>query len=217
MEQKQIIHIATEVVVISGLAIYFKLKTNSLTTQVEELKKRLITQEQLIEEFKNRLDEQSLFLTKQDKLLTSLMIKQSLQPQAQPQVHYKQKSRSVPKQKVFLDSETDSTYFQEEKHSPSLRPPKIVQQAQRLRPRVEEQLQKTEQPRERQPERPIQKPRQIAPPSVHSENDTAERDEEDLDQELEKELFELQTVEDQKHSDTESEIIEIDTSLKKKA
>ena len=63
----------------------------------------------------------------------------------------------------------------------------------------------------------IQKPRQIAPPSVHSENDTAERDEEDLDQELAKELFELQAVEDQKHSDAESEIIEIDTSLKKKA
>ena len=49
------------------------------------------------------------------------------------------------------------------------------------------------------------------PPSVQSES------EENLDEELANELFELQAVEDQKQSDAESEIIEIDTSLKKKA
>ena len=46
------------------------------------------------------------------------------------------------------------------------------------------------------------------PPSVQSES------EENLDEELANELFELQAVEDQKQSDAESEIIEIDTSLK---
>lgn len=211
MEQKQIIHIATEVVVISGLAIYFKLKTNSLSSQVDELKKRLITQEQLIEEFRNRLDEQSLLLSNQDKLLTSLMIKQSLQPQVQAQVH--SKSRSVPKQKVGIvwDSETD---FQTENS-----PRNAKAQSHRLRetrPHIKKQTVKQrehpiERQSERQPVRHLEQP--IKSPSVQSEREG----DENLDEELANELFELQTIENEKHSDSESEIIEIDTSLKKKA
>ena len=188
MDQKQIIHIASEAVVISGLAIYFKMKTNSLTAQVDELKRRLITQEQIIEEFKNRMDDQSLMISKQDQLLRSLMIKQS---QVQAQIQLK-KRESRPKQKVGIvwDSETDSTFPEEEKDS-----------RQRLR-QIEKRV-----------EKPIEKPvvKQVAPPSENEE------EEENLDEELANELFELQAVEEQKDSDAESEIIEIDTSLKKKA
>ena len=203
MDQKQIIHIASEVVVISGLAIYFKMKTSSLSMQVEELKRRLITQEQLIEEFKNRMDEQSLMISKQDQMLTSLMIKQSFQAQMQPQP--KQKNRSVPsKQNVGIVWDSESDY------QPT------TQKQQRLK-RVH-----VEQPMERKPveRKPLEQPIERKPvdrkpleQQVEKPVEEPSESEEDLDNELENELMELET---QKQSDEESEIIEIDNSLKKK-
>ena len=229
MDQKQIIHIASEVVVISGLAIYFKLKTNSLSNHVDELKKRIITQEQLIEEFKNTLDEHSLLFSKQE-----ILIKQ-LQHQLQ---NHKQKSRpvSIPKQKVGIvwDSETDSSYFPEEREIiksstraqggivKNLYPPieqKVEPPIERNRARQTEQkvVRTIEKNRVKQPESPVERNR------VKQAESPVERNRvppiiENLDEELQNELLELE--ESKKKTDSEnsdSEIIEIDTSLKKKA
>ena len=204
MDQKQIIHIASEVVVISGLAMYFKLKTTSLSTQVEELKKRIITQEQLIEEFKNKLDEHSLLFFKQEQLL-----KQCLKNQTQVS-SYKQKSRS-PKEKVGIvwDSDNDSSYFPEKI---SVKPrvkvrPQIVEEKRvenvRVRPQVVEEK-RVENVRVRPLVENLDESQRnrVGPPII-----------ENLDEELQNELLELEKN-DSEHSD--SEIIEIDTSLKKK-
>ena len=230
MDQKQIIHIASEVVVISGLAIYFKMKTNSLSTQVDELKNRIITQEQLIEELKNKLDEHSLLFFKQEQL-----IKQCIKNQNQS-LSYKQKSRS-PKEKVGIvwDSDNDSSFF----------PEKISVKQSKKYPSSE---QKLEPPINKLRVRPQETPSgignridrvKVKPPVVEEKNrveidrvkvrppnvenlDENDRDKvnpiiENLDEELQNELLELEESKkktDSEHSD--SEIIEIDTSLKKK-
>ena len=233
MEQKQIIHIASEVVVISGLAIYFKLKTNSLSTQIDELKKRLATQEQLVEEFRNRLDEQTFLISKQEQLLTSFMLKQSQAIKPQKSI------RTVPRQNLGIvwDSD-DSEYIREDKPSQRKKHTEpinidrrhVEQQIERpLKKQVEKQI---ERPLKRQVEQPLERPikkhdeQQIERPIKKEVEQPLERplknqveiqveqqveEEEDLDDELENELRELQ-----KQSDSESEIIEIDTSLKKK-
>ena len=226
MDQKQIIHIASEVVVISGLAIYFKLKTSSLSTQVEELKKRIITQEQLIEDFKNRLDEHSLLFFKQEQLL-----KQCLKNQTQA---YKQKSRSPKEIGIVWDSDNDSSYFpeksvkskkvsSEQKLSPPINKvrevrPKVVEEKRvenvRVRPQVVEEK-RVENIRVRH--RVAEERNRVGPPIIENLDEQRNRvvpPVENLDEELENELLELEKP-DSEHSD--SEIIEIDTSLKKKA
>lgn len=242
MDKNQIIHIASEVVVISGLAIYFKLQTNSLSTQVEELKKRIITQEQLIEEFKNSLDEHSIVISKQEQLL-----KQCLKNQTQAQ-SYKQKSRS-PKENVGIvwDSDNDSSYFPEKSvkqlkkvYQPSeqkldppinkvrVRPP-IVEERRfendrvRVRhPIVEERRVENDRVRVRPPvveEKRVENDRDRVRPPIIENLDENDRDRvrspiiENLDEELQNELLELED----NSENSESEIIEIDTSLKKKA
>ena len=226
MDQKQIIHIASEVVVISGLAIYFKLKTNSLSTQVEELKKRIITQEQLIEDFKNRLDDHSLLFSKQEQLL-----KQCLKNQTQASSHSpygrtksdKQKSRSPKEIGIVWDSDNDSSYFPEksvkskkvsteQKLSPPINRVRGV-----IRPQVvEEKRVENVRVRHRVVEEDLQRNR-VGPPIIENLDEQRNRvgpPLENLDEELENELLELERP-DSEHSD--SEIIEIDTSLKKKA
>ena len=226
MDQKQLIHIASEVVVISGLAIYFKLKTNSLSTQVEELKKRIITQEQLIEEFKNRLDDHSLLFSKQEQLLKQCLKNQTQASSYNPYGRTKsdkQKSRSPIEIGIVWDSDNDSSYFpeksvkskkvsSEQKLSPPINRVRGI-----IRPQVvEEKRVENVRVRHRVAEEDLQRNR-VGPPIIENLDEQRNRvgpPLENLDEELQNELLELEKH-DSEHSD--SEIIEIDTSLKKKA
>ena len=64
MDKKQIIHIASEVVVISGFAIYFQLKNNSLSKEIQDLKNDFYDQQDLIKEMKIELKRQEQLLNK---------------------------------------------------------------------------------------------------------------------------------------------------------
>ena len=75
MDKKQIIHIASEVVVISGLAVYFKLKNNSLMKMIEELENKLETQQESINEFQTRFSTQEYELHRHELILSSLVAK----------------------------------------------------------------------------------------------------------------------------------------------
>lgn len=191
MDKNQIIHIASEAVVISGLTIYFQLKTNSLLTKIEELQNRIDSQDELIKEFINRFTKQEYQVRQHEYVLKSL---------------------SKPQKQVSLEEEEedDIAYY---RNSAPVKKPKSVERKRRVsietkraEPQVE--LKRTEQ--EAKVELKRVEPKKVKLPSPpHSHVDETE---EDLDEEILNELNELTEA----HSE-EDEIIEIDTSLKKKA
>lgn len=56
MNRNQMIHIATEVAVLTGLTMYFSAKNRTLLSYVEDLAQRLEAHESIIEEMKNEID-----------------------------------------------------------------------------------------------------------------------------------------------------------------
>jgi|LakMenE18May11ns_1017448.scaffolds.fasta_scaffold9957298_11 hypothetical protein len=192
MERKEIIHIASEVVVISGLAIYFKLKNNSLLSMIEKLKERLDSQDELVEQLESRLHSQEQLLNKHDQVISSLLLKST--EEYRPvisQVNRLEKIRQVIPRREKI-----------EKNDPPIRERRVIPQTQS---------------RKDTPLPPVKERRVIPPPPpVESE----EESEEDLDEELTNELKELNNmspvIQSRREEEEEEEIIEIDTSLKKK-
>jgi len=88
-ENKQIIHIATEIIVIGGLTFYFNQKHNKMVKQIDELK--------------NVIEQQNLILQKHEQIIQTLVsnfnlsIKQKTVPVQQP---VKQQTVQKPQQTI---------------------------------------------------------------------------------------------------------------------
>ena len=223
MERKQIIHIASEVVVISGLAIYFKLKTNALSSMIEKLKEQLETQEEMIGQLESKANSQEKLLNKHDQIISSLLFAKSKPKQSQPVEEYQympipQKAKnkhSSTKREVHPPTKEERVLERvleraRESHYPT------KERARESHPTKEERVR--ERVRESHPtkeERVLE--RAHSPPSKDEDLD------EDLDEQILNELNELNNMSpvNESHksesSDEDEEIIEIDTSLKKKA
>jgi|688.fasta_scaffold00094_28 hypothetical protein len=199
MDKKQIIHIASEVVVISGLAVYFKLKNNSLMKMIEELENKLETQQESINEFQTRFSTQEYELRRHELVLSSLVAKARNMKDDIEEYHYEpiQTKRTKPQVGSRIQ-------------------PQVVQ---RVQPQVERK--RTEKRIETQPER--KKTEKRIEPQVERNVPIVETDseEENLDEEILNELNELVQGSPARpkieEKEEEEEIIEIDTSLKKKA
>lgn len=211
MDKKQIIHIASEVVVISGLAVYFKLKNNSLMKMIEELENKLETQQESINEFQMRFSTQEYELRRHELILSSLVTKaRNMEEDDIEEYHYEPvlPKRTKPQvvHRVQPQVEKKKTEKRIEHQVESKKSEK------RIEPQVEKK--KTEKRIEPQVERKI-----THVPIVETADEESE--EENLDEEILNELNELiqgsparPKIEEKEE---EEEIIEIDTSLKKKA
>lgn len=184
MDKKQIIHIASEVVVISGLAVYFKLKNNSLMKMIEELENKLETQQESINEFQTRFSTQEYELHRHELILSSLVAK-------------------VRESSARNMEEDDIEEYHYEPILPKRTKPQV---GSRIQPQSESK--KTEKRIQPQSESKINHV-----PTV--ENVDEESEEENLDEEILNELNELVQGSPARPK-IEEEIIEIDTSLKKK-
>jgi uncharacterized coiled-coil protein SlyX len=208
MDKKQIIHIASEVVVISGLAVYFKLKNNSLMKMIEELENKLETQQESINEFQTRFSTQEYELHRHELILSSLVAKaRNMKEDNIEEYHYEpiQTKRTKPQVGSRIQ-------------------PQVVQ---RVQPQPQGERKKTEKRIETQGERKKTEKR-IEPQAerkiTHApivETVDEESEEENLDEEILNELNELVQGSPARpkieEKEEEEEIIEIDTSLKKKA
>ena len=202
MERKQIIHIASEVVVISGLAIYFKLKTNSLSETIEKLKEQLETQDEMIVQLESKANSLEKLLHKHDQLISSLLFAKSKPKQSQHIDEYQYSPQRPQKTVSKLEKNRHSTIRRE---VPSTREEK--REVPSTREERREVLHKREERREVPP---------TPPPSKEEESSG-----EDLDEQILNELNELNNMSPvneylKPESDEDEEIIEIDTSLKKK-
>ena len=214
MERKQIIHIASEVVVISGLAIYFKLKTNSLSETIEKLKEQLETQDEMIVQLESKANSLEKLLHKHDQLISSLLFAKSKPKQSQYVEEYQYIPQRPQKTVSKLEKNRHSTIRRE---VPSTR-----EERHEVSPKREE---RRELPSTREEKRELpstREERREVPPTLPSTREE-ESSGEDLDEQILNELNELNNmspVNEYHKSESDEDcddIIEIDTSLKKKA
>jgi hypothetical protein len=202
MERKQIIHIASEVVVISGLAIYFKLKTNSLSETIEKLKEQLETQDEMIVQLESKANSLEKLLHKHDQLISSLLFAKSKPKQSQHVEEYQYSPQRPQKTVSKLEKNRHSTIRREVPREEKRELPSTREEKREVHPKREE--------RREVPPTP--------PPSREEESSG-----EDLDEQILNELNELNNmspVNEYHKSESDEDcddIIEIDTSLKKKA
>jgi hypothetical protein len=83
-QNKQILHIIVEMVVISGIVIYFYRKTKESSLQIELLLKRIQIQDEILQKHETMLN--SLLSQKKNNIEKSSNKKQH-QPKSQPEVH----------------------------------------------------------------------------------------------------------------------------------
>jgi hypothetical protein len=212
MDKKQIIHIASEVVVISGLAVYFKLKNNSLMKMIEELENKLETQQESINEFQTRFSTQEYELHRHELILSSLVAKvressaRNMEEDDIEEYHYEpilpKRTKTQVGSRIQPQSESKKTEKRIQPQSESKKTEKRIE--------TQGERKKTEKRIEPQVEKKI-----IHVPIVETADDESE--EENLDEQILNELNELVQGSPARPKIEEEEIIEIDTSLKKKA
>lgn len=109
MDKKQIIHIASEVVIISGLAIYFKLKNDSLLLRIQDLEERVNDYEKVSSENTDKymllFEHHNQFKLKMEKKLNNF--EQILTNLTSPKTKYVEESDDneeyIPRQKVVRE------------------------------------------------------------------------------------------------------------------
>jgi hypothetical protein len=226
MDKKQIIHIAGESVIILGLATYFKLKNDSLLSKIQDLEKRVDSNERIIEQFENRMILEEKIINKHEQMISQLLLKKKNtdendtedyeyiphrrieQKQNKPRstVESKQKIQFIPHSLYRHSNESRETpisrHSNESRETPISRHSNESRETPISRHSREVKLRENETKRETRTKinSPILSPQ-------HSEN---------LDEEILNELNELSENENENELENEEVEIEIDTSLKKK-